>query len=259
MDKKNKKKNIKDKDKGHAVRGYGERIKIAAKNTKGASELSRLIGVPRNTLQRYINEDTEPSISTIVNISKVTGVSIDWLTMGEEHNSFGLSEPNNPESDNFIQPSDFKKRNSINSKDETFASIPVLNISASAGDGAASVMERQVGIVKFDRSYLHNTWNLNPNDLFTISTIGESMEPTIKAGEYLLASKSEEYLNPADGIYVIRLEGDILVKRLQRLPGEKILISSDNPIYKSYEIKLDDGIDFKIVGKVVLVHGVRKV
>ena len=85
------------------------------------------------------------------------------------------------------------------------------------------------------------------------------MEPTIKAGEYLLASRSERHLKLADGIYIVRLEGNVLVKRIQILPGQKIKISSDNPSYDPYEIKLDEGVDFDILGKVVLVHGVRKV
>lgn len=119
--------------------------------------------------------------------------------------------------------------------------------------------ETQSGWVMFDRAWLYNTWHLNPADLFSIGSVGESMEPTIRAGEFLLASRAENHLKPGDGIYVVRLDGHILVKRLQLLPGGRLIISSDNPAYKPYEIKLDDGVDFAIIGKVVLVHGVRRI
>lgn len=140
-----------------------------------------------------------------------------------------------------------------------FVALPVIDVTASAGGGAVVRAENQCGWVMFDRGWLLNTWHLNPSDLFSIGSAGESMEPTIQAGEYLLASRAEDHLKPGDGIYIVRLDGHILVKRLQLLPGGKLMVSSDNPAYKPFEVELDDGIDFAILGKVVLVHGVRRV
>lgn len=168
-------------------------------------------------------------------LAEAGAVSIKWLVSGEGN------------------PEDSDEENT------SFVLLPVMNAMASAGGGAASLTEHQTGIIKFDRAWLYNTWHLNPNDLFTMPTMGESMEPTIKAGEYLLASRAEDHLKPGDGIYIIRLDGHILVKRLQILPGGKLVISSDNAAYQPYEIALNDGVDFAILGKVVLVHGVRRV
>jgi phage repressor protein C with HTH and peptisase S24 domain len=187
-------------------------------------------------LRRYAKGDDAP-FSVLLKLSATVGVSLQWLATGE-------GEPN------ATVPT---------ASNDSYVAIPVMKAKASAGGGAVAIDEGQNGWLKFDRTWLHNTWHLNPADLFTIPSVGESMEPTIKAGEYLLASRSEQHLKLADGIYIIRLEGNILVKRIQVLPGRKIIISSDNPAYKPYEIKLDDGVDFDILGKVVLVHGVRKV
>ena len=84
------------------------------------------------------------------------------------------------------------------------------------------------------------------------------MEPTIKAGEYLLCSRSERHTQVGDGIYVIRLDGNILVKRLQVLPGGILEVSSDNSMYyKPFKLTISKQVDFQVLGKVILVHGIR--
>lgn len=83
MDKKTNRKSTKESEKNNFVRGYGERIKVAVKNVNGASELSRMIDIPRNSLQRYITEETEPSISIMVRISRATDTNLQWLATGE--------------------------------------------------------------------------------------------------------------------------------------------------------------------------------
>ena len=55
-----------------------------------------------------------------------------------------------------------------------------------------------------------------------------------------------------DGIYVIRLEDTLLVKRLQRLPGHSLQVSSDNPTYSVFNVSLArSSTDFAIIGRVV--------
>lgn len=196
---------------------------------------ARKCGLSEGQIRNYL-KGAVPGLDKVESIAKSADVSFSWLATGDG------------------EPCSIAQNNQ-----DTYVSVPMMKARASAGGGALALDEDQEGWVKFDRSWLHNTWHLNPADLFTIGSIGESMEPTIKAGEYLLASRSERHLKLADGIYIVRLEGNVLVKRIQILPGQKIKISSDNPSYDPYEIKLDEGVDFDILGKVVLVHGVRKV
>jgi phage repressor protein C with HTH and peptisase S24 domain len=55
------------------------------------------------------------------------------------------------------------------------------------------------------------------------------------------------------------LEGDILVKRLQRVPGGKIKVSSDNPAYEPFYIALEDGgVDFALLGRVVVAVDLKR-
>lgn len=126
-----KRKSVSESEKNNVIFGYGERIKLAAKNVNGASALSRMINVPRNTLQRYVSEETEPPISVIANISKATKTSLVWLATGEGSPHQGFSDINNKTNcDDFTYPDEFsgKKKHlksEITPPDELKRSVPV--------------------------------------------------------------------------------------------------------------------------------------
>jgi phage repressor protein C with HTH and peptisase S24 domain len=92
-----------------------------------------------------------------------------------------------------------------------------------------------------------------PRELALIAAEGESMEPTIRAGELLLFDRSEHGKRPRDGIFIVRLEGSMMVKRLQPMPGLTIAVSSENPAFQPFLIRLDEATDFEILGRVVVV------
>ena len=77
------------------------------------------------------------------------------------------------------------------------------------------------------------------------------MEPTLRPGDIILIDKSNSAAS-RDGIYVIRIDNALLVKRVQRLPGNIIKISSDNPTYEPFEVNAaDKHEDIAIIGRVV--------
>lgn len=244
---------------------FAKRINVIVDSAGGPVEFARNTGLSRAVLDKYRNGKADPSRTRLVVMARVANVSLEWLATG-----YGSKTPRGipalmerdqkAAQDGAFWDKTPEEQEALDAANmQGFVAFPVLNVTASAGGGAVVLAEDVIGVVKFDRAWLFNTYHLNPSNLFTMPTVGDSMEPTIHAGEYLLASRAESDTQPGDGIYIIRLEGDILVKRLQRLPGGKLLISSDNDAYKSYEVKLDDGIDLKILGKVVLVHGVRRI
>lgn len=57
-----------------------------------------------------------------------------------------------------------------------------------------------------------------------------------------------------DGLYALRIGNEIFVKRVQRLP-HTLLITSENPQYKPFEVSLQNGDssdnNVSIIGKVV--------
>jgi hypothetical protein len=59
---------------------------------------------------------------------------------------------------------------------------------------------------------------------------GESMEPTLRSGELILVDTKAT--QPREGIHVLRLDDALLVKRLHILPGRRLKVVSDNPIWQ---------------------------
>ena len=75
-----------------------------------------------------------------------------------------------------------------------------------------------------------------PLEKFTVlEASGDSMVPTIADGDHLLIDTSQN--DPRrDGIYVIRLDDELLVKRVTVDPARRtVTISSDNPCYRPIE------------------------
>ena len=229
---------------------------------ESVNSFAQKCGISESVFRKYLS-GSKPGLDNLIKISNHKNINIHWLATGEGHpngepyysmhDTNELTQAKNAYADNLKY--NFKKED-LNSE---LVSVPTLNVNASAGHGAIVYEEKVKGYIGFNPAWLNSNFGIPVNRLFSISSVGDSMEPTINAGEMLLVSRAEEHMTPGDGIYIIRLEGDILVKRLQRLPGSKLKISSDNTIYGSYEIKLDEGTEFEVLGKVILVHGVRKV
>lgn len=244
--------------------GFMKRLKmvIGDESTHG---FAKRVGISDSVMRKYISGEAVPGLDKVIAISRIKNVSLEWLATGYGRPTPGgipaLEERDRrAKRDGTYHDRSPEEQDALDEANmQGFVAIPVMNVAASAGGGAAALEEDRAGVVKFERMWLYTMCGVNPSDLFTMPVVGESMEPTIRAGEYLLASRSGHHTAPGDGIYIVRLEGDILVKRLQRLPGGRILVSSDNEAYKPYEVKLDDGVDMKILGKVVLVHGLRRV
>ena len=78
---------------------------------------------------------------------------------------------------------------------------------------------------------------------------GESMEPALRPGDLVLLDRSATI---REGIYAIRIDDGLFVKRLQRLPGNQIKATSDNPAYGPFTIDLGQvPAGISIVGRVV--------
>lgn len=128
--------------------------------------------------------------------------------------------------------------------------IPVLDVEASAGHGALAGAESQAGQFGFDEKWLRKLTQAKPASLSIIKVVGDSMEPTLYDGDEVLVDVADEQSNLRDGIYVLRMDGALNVKRVAIEPqGRKISVVSDNSAYPSWQ-----GLDRRsvnIVGRVL--------
>ena len=68
-----------------AIIGIGQRIKeLADSRGLSAYELASKLEVKPSLVYAYFKESSKPSADSLINLSKVLDVSIDWLLKGEE-------------------------------------------------------------------------------------------------------------------------------------------------------------------------------
>ena len=86
--------------------------------------------------------------------------------------------------------------------------------------------------------------------LSLIRVEGDSMAPTLNAGDDVLIDLADGPERLRDGIYVLRVDGALLVKRLAVHPvGRRVTVQSDNPAYSDVP---DCGLEeIECVGRVI--------
>jgi phage repressor protein C with HTH and peptisase S24 domain len=88
----------------------------------------------------------------------------------------------------------------------------------------------------------------SPRNLCIVTGFGDSMRPMFDSGDPLLVDMGVNSVM-FDSVYFFRIEGEGLVKRLQRIPGEGLRVLSSNQSYETWTIKPD--MDFEVLGHVV--------
>lgn len=146
---------------------------------------------------------------------------------------------------------DFIKSPEELSKDG-FKYLPIRgDVSASCGNGVYIYDESQTAVYPISE-FLLKSLGASVSDTDIIFASGDSMLPEIKDGDALMVDKSKKDI--IDGqIYIIRSDGQLLCKRLQKIPPQKIKIVSDNPKYDPYYIDFSNVIDFDfdVIGRVL--------
>ena len=130
--------------------------------------------------------------------------------------------------------------------------VPVMrrDVRASAGPGAMAGEEREGPYIAFDPSWLKALTASPPSKLSLIRVEGDSMAPTLNAGDDILVDLAACQEPVRDGVYVLRVDDLLLVKRLAVHPvGRRVTVQSDNPAYGDLP---DCGLDeIHCVGRVI--------
>jgi len=127
--------------------------------------------------------------------------------------------------------------------------IPRLAAEASAGPGALAGGDETVGALRFSARWLR-AQGLDPAMLSAIVVAGDSMEPLLRDGDEILVDRTPRPLR--DGIHVVRVGEALLVKRVQAgVPG-RLVLESQNPVYRPIEV---DPAEAEVIGRVVWKSG----
>lgn len=107
--------------------------------------------------------------------------------------------------------------------------VAVRRIDADAHAGAGGLVEddRNGGEERIDPRVVARL-GVSPAALTMITAHGDSMEPLIHDGDALFVDMTDRRLSSRPGIFVIRLDDALLVKRVARI-GLEVQVTSDNP------------------------------
>lgn len=204
-------------------------------------EMGKRVGVSGRSWQDYEAKKAVPKVSVYEALREM-GFNPLWL----------LGDENAPSR---VQPSGVAQAAVV---DEELVALPQYGVEAAAGSGAAVVSERLSQWIYFRRAWLRESLGVNPSRLSVITARGDSMAPTIRDGDLLIVDTGERRWT-RDGIYVIGVEDDLWVKRVDRLRTGGLVLSSDNPEHKhgTETITKAEISTVRFIGRVVWSGGKR--
>jgi phage repressor protein C with HTH and peptisase S24 domain len=214
-----------------------DRIK-GLKNYKSDSDVARALRMTDTALYNHKSRGSIP-FKNISTFCEVSGVSFDWLLMGEGPKYREEKE---------------KKEGPVYNKvkEKGYTLVPQYDVQVSTGGGACVHSEQIVDHLAFKTAWIKKDMNLDPEKLSLITVIGDSMEPTVREGDLLLIDLRQTQVTD-DAIYVLSLDGRLLAKRLQLAVDGTIYIRSDNPVYKELTVSKDNTEDLHVIGRVIWI------
>jgi peptidase S24-like protein len=108
-------------------------------------------------------------------------------------------------------------------------------VMVSAGPGSVVTEELGKPYFGFDERWLKALTSTAPANLSIVRVEGDSMTPTLNAGDDILVDLGDSTARLRDGIYVLRIDDALVVKRLALNPvGKRLTVQSDNPAYPDW-------------------------
>ncbi|MEZ5707885.1 MAG: S24 family peptidase [Blastomonas sp.] len=127
--------------------------------------------------------------------------------------------------------------------------IPQLALGASAGAGTLDGDERATGQIAFSEGWLRRM-GAGSGPMSMIRVEGDSMAPTLVDGDDIMVTLDDDgAIRRRDGVYVLRMDDVLMVKRLSFRPDGRLSVISDNPLYPGFPDLAPDAVH--IVGRVI--------
>lgn len=130
--------------------------------------------------------------------------------------------------------------------ESSFDLIPMVETELSAGGGAFVQSEDVKGHYAFRKEWIRKVAS-GPKDMVLMRVFGNSMYPTIQDGDTVMIDTNRKKIVEG-GLFALRFDQTVMIKRLSFRTGGKIQIISDNREYQPYEADMQD---IHIIGQVI--------
>jgi phage repressor protein C with HTH and peptisase S24 domain len=241
-----------------AMNAAAERLK-SLRQLRGFSsgaELARAAGIPEATYRAYEGGGRPLTPRAAKMLARPLKVSWQIILFGHEDGAgvpatleeaaalLGQSVPRKP-----IPPPPSLRSEEVEFGGERFVLLPVYEARAAAGapiEGSDSVSHRTA----FREDWLRRITRAPLDKLAVLTVDGDSMEPTLRHDDTVLIDLDQRRPTAREGIYVIRVDGGLQVKRVTAHPALKTLsVRSDNAAYAAFDGLAPDDVD--VIGRVV--------
>jgi phage repressor protein C with HTH and peptisase S24 domain len=212
------------------MQGWSRRLRqrMEEKNWTGR-DLARASKVDYENIAKYLKGAVAaPRGETLTKLAKAVDRDLKWLLHGDEAhvgNTADIPPEANPE----------------------IVEVPVYLLEIPAGPGAWVEDDPEPAETQpFKLSRLRSLTRAPLDKLAMAQVYGDSMQPTLFNADMVLVDTTQR--SPRDGLFVVRLFGELMVKRITTGPGQ-VDVSSDNTAHRSYpNVDLDQ---LHIVGRVI--------
>lgn len=133
---------------------------------------------------------------------------------------------------------------------ETTVLIAHVDVALSAGNGRETWHIEEKPPLPFLADYIRRLDCSSPKNLVAVKVRGDSMEPRLFDGDTVVVDRADQRIPASGGVFAVVYAGEMLVKRLFKLPDGSIDIVSDNNSYRSFVVPPDQLEHIDIVGRV---------
>ncbi len=228
------------RDKSSRLALFGQRVRdLRGKRT--IDEVANVLGIHRNTLYRIEKGESEPVVSAIWRMAYLFGVSAAYLLGEEDRTNQGKSDG--------VPPSGKAV------KDGSYIYVPHFDVRAHPGMTLSAGVSCVREMHPFTREFIRQRLDIAHMDMALVDVPDQAMQPLLNEGDTVLIdtlfAQQERLVVLSEGVYALDMNGALLIRRLQWLPGKMLRVSSENPAWHSFDITPHnhDG-DFSVIGRV---------
>jgi phage repressor protein C with HTH and peptisase S24 domain len=213
--------------------GLEWRIKRAVVLAGGPARAAELTSVAMSSIYNYQKLKPSPPLEFLMKLAEVAGVRDEWILLGK------LPVAKGDESGDWETHLE---------KEVGLVRVPVFESANLRQDSAATVAEEPISFVQFPISFLSRLGE--PGELQMMIVDGDSMNPELQQGEYVIIDPTQTRL--VEGLVLVMLDGQSLMKRLRIVGSGMIELISSNPAYTPVRVELANS-RFEIKGRIVWV------
>ncbi|WP_370176295.1 LexA family transcriptional regulator [Sphingobium abikonense] len=236
-----------------------EWVRAAVRDMGTQKEAAQKTGIAYATLQRVLAGE---SALTLDRISKIAAAATGepkavldrYLTTGiardqDEHTPAAVPPSSGAMSVEAMDHGDDGRGHGVSPPPVRF--VPLHDVTVSAGGGVNAVEAAEaVENLGFPEAWLRNKFG-DVSGLRIVKVKGDSMTPTLNDDDLVMFDINRR--QPVDGIFVLRVNDQLMVKRVHFPSTRRLLITSDNRDYERFDRMVDlereDAVD--LIGRVV--------